>query len=29
MGTELLVDGGLVAGHYYAMMPGAPPAMQK
>jgi 3alpha(or 20beta)-hydroxysteroid dehydrogenase len=28
MGTELLVDGGLVAGHYYAAMPGAPPAMQ-
>lgn len=24
MGTELLVDGGLVAGHYYTMMPGAP-----
>ncbi len=29
MGTELLVDGGLVAGHYYAMMPGAPPSMQR
>lgn len=28
MGTELLVDGGLVAGHYYATMPGAPPAMR-
>ena len=28
MGTELLVDGGLTAGHYYAMMPGAPPSMQ-
>lgn len=24
MGTELLVDGGLVAGHYYMGMPGAP-----
>ena len=24
MGTELLVDGGLVAGHYYMAMPGAP-----
>ncbi len=24
MGTELLVDGGLVAGHYYTSMPGAP-----
>jgi 3alpha(or 20beta)-hydroxysteroid dehydrogenase len=29
MGTELLVDGGLVAGHYYAAMPGAPEAMQR
>jgi 3alpha(or 20beta)-hydroxysteroid dehydrogenase len=29
IGTELLVDGGLVAGHYYAMMPGAPPSMQR
>lgn len=29
MGTELLVDGGLVAGHYYAVMPGAPPSMQR
>lgn len=29
MGTELLVDGGLAAGHYYAMMPGAPPSMQR
>jgi 3alpha(or 20beta)-hydroxysteroid dehydrogenase len=29
MGTELLVDGGLVAGHYYATMPGAPPSMQQ
>jgi 3alpha(or 20beta)-hydroxysteroid dehydrogenase len=29
MGTELLVDGGLVAGHYYATMPGAPPAIQR
>lgn len=29
MGTELLVDGGLTAGHYYAMMPGAPPSMQR
>lgn len=28
MGTELLVDGGLTAGHYYAMMPGAPPGMK-
>jgi 3alpha(or 20beta)-hydroxysteroid dehydrogenase len=27
MGTELLVDGGLVAGHYYASMPGAPAGM--
>ncbi len=27
MGTELLVDGGLVAGHYYASMPGAPEGM--
>ncbi len=24
MGTELLVDGGLTAGHYYMSMPGAP-----
>lgn len=29
IGTELLVDGGLVAGHYYASMPGAPAAMQR
>ncbi len=29
MGTELLVDGGLVAGHYYATMPGAPPAVAR
>lgn len=29
IGTELLVDGGLVAGHYYAVMPGAPPSMQR
>lgn len=26
MGTELAVDGGLTAGHYYMMMPGAPTA---
>jgi 3alpha(or 20beta)-hydroxysteroid dehydrogenase len=29
IGTELLVDGGLVAGHYYAVMPGAPPSMAR
>ncbi|MBK9432879.1 MAG: glucose 1-dehydrogenase [Sphingomonadales bacterium] len=29
IGTELLVDGGLVAGHYYASMPGAPEAMKR
>jgi 3alpha(or 20beta)-hydroxysteroid dehydrogenase len=29
IGTELLVDGGLVAGHYYAVMPGAPPSMRR
>ncbi|HVN41818.1 MAG TPA: SDR family oxidoreductase, partial [Steroidobacteraceae bacterium] len=27
MGTELVVDGGMIAGHYYFGLPGSPPGM--